>query len=159
MTNNVGHLLRCFCPFVDLFCEHESHSVVFNSLRPHGLYSPWNSPGQNTQSGQPFLFPRDLPNPGIEPRSPALQADSLPAQPQREAPLVHWSLYLFSLLKQTKRNRIRHKCLYSHIHSLPMYIPHLLCIRDWRRNGVHSDETSRTVVKLKIWGQGLQWQL
>ena len=32
-------------------------------------------------SGQPFPSPRDLPNPGIEPRSPALQADSLPAKP------------------------------------------------------------------------------
>ena len=28
-----------------------------------------------------FPSPRDLPNPGIEPRSPALQADSLPAEP------------------------------------------------------------------------------
>ena len=27
------------------------------------------------------FFPGDLPNPGIEPRSPALQADSLPAEP------------------------------------------------------------------------------
>ena len=26
----------------------ESGSVVSNSLRPHGLYSPWTSPGQNT---------------------------------------------------------------------------------------------------------------
>ena len=26
----------------------ESHSVVSDSLRPHGLYSPWNSPGRNT---------------------------------------------------------------------------------------------------------------
>ena len=26
----------------------ESHSVVSNSLWPHELYSPWNSPGQNT---------------------------------------------------------------------------------------------------------------
>ena len=26
----------------------ESRSVVSNSLRPHELYSPWNSPGQNT---------------------------------------------------------------------------------------------------------------
>ena len=25
-----------------------SHSVMSNSLRPHRLYSPWNSPGQNT---------------------------------------------------------------------------------------------------------------
>ena len=30
----------------------------------------------------PFLSPGDLPNPGIKPRSPALQADSLPAKPQ-----------------------------------------------------------------------------
>ena len=29
-----------------------------------------------------FPFSRDLPNPGIEPRSPALQADSLPVEPQ-----------------------------------------------------------------------------
>ena len=33
-------------------------------------------------SGQPFPSPGELPNPGIEPRSPALQADSLPAGPQ-----------------------------------------------------------------------------
>ena len=28
----------------------ESHSVISNSLQSHGLYSPWNSPGQNTAS-------------------------------------------------------------------------------------------------------------
>ena len=33
-------------------------------------------------SGYPFPFPGDLPNPGIKPRSPTLQADSLPAEPQ-----------------------------------------------------------------------------
>ena len=32
--------------------------------------------------GYPFPSPEDLPNPGIKPRSPALQADSLPAKPQ-----------------------------------------------------------------------------
>ena len=32
-------------------------------------------------SGQPFPSPRHLPNPGIEPKSPTLQADSLPAEP------------------------------------------------------------------------------
>ena len=90
-----------------------------NSLRPHGLYSPGNSPGQNTGvgslsllqgifpaqgsnpglphcrwilyqlnhreaqeswSGRPIASPGDLPDPGIEPGSPALQADSLPAE-------------------------------------------------------------------------------
>ena len=29
----------------------------------------------------PFPSPGDLPNPGIEPRSPKLQVDSLPAEP------------------------------------------------------------------------------
>ena len=33
-------------------------------------------------SGEPFPSPGHLSNPGIEPRSPALQADSLPAEPQ-----------------------------------------------------------------------------
>ena len=30
----------------------------------------------------PCPSPGDLPNPGVEPRSPTLQADSLPAEPQ-----------------------------------------------------------------------------
>jgi len=33
-------------------------------------------------SGEPFPSPRDLPNPGIEPRSTASLADSLPVEPQ-----------------------------------------------------------------------------
>ena len=33
-------------------------------------------------SGQPFPSPGDLPNPGIKPRSPALQEGSLAAEPQ-----------------------------------------------------------------------------
>ena len=36
--------------------ESESHSVVSNSLRPHGLYSPLNSPGQNTGVGSLSLL-------------------------------------------------------------------------------------------------------
>ena len=34
-------------------------------------------PRQECWSGQPFPSPGDLPNPWIDPRSPALQADSL----------------------------------------------------------------------------------
>ena len=44
--------------------ESESPSVVSNSLRPHGLYSPWHSLGQNTGMGtlslpQGIFQPRD----------------------------------------------------------------------------------------------------
>ena len=41
---------------------------------------------QEYWSGEPFLSPGDLPNPGIEPRFPALQAYSLPAEPPRKPP-------------------------------------------------------------------------
>ena len=60
----------------------ESCSAMSDSLWPHGLYSPWNSPGQNTGVSSLPLLQGNLPNPGIEPRSPALKANSLPAEPQ-----------------------------------------------------------------------------
>ena len=48
--------------------------------------------------GSPSFLPGSLPNPGIEPRSPALQADSLPAEPQRK--LNKYTKIIF-FLKQT----------------------------------------------------------
>ena len=60
--------------------ESESRSVVSDSLRPHGLYGPWNSPGQNAGVGSLSLSPGDLPNPGNELAPPALQANSLPTE-------------------------------------------------------------------------------
>ena len=50
-------------------------------MQPHGLYRSWNSLGQNIGVGKPFPSPEDLPNPGIEARSPALQVDSLLFEP------------------------------------------------------------------------------
>ena len=44
--------------------EKESHSVVSDYLRPHGLYSPWNSPGQNTGMGNHFLLQGIFPTQG-----------------------------------------------------------------------------------------------
>ena len=49
-------------------------------LRPHGLYNPWNSPGQNTGVGRCSLF-RGSSQSRDQPSSPALQVDSLPAEP------------------------------------------------------------------------------
>ena len=45
---------------------------------------------QESWSGLPFPSPGDLSNPGIEPKSPTLQADSLPAEPQT----IHFVVYL-----------------------------------------------------------------
>ena len=40
---------------------------------------------QECWSGLPFPSPGDLPDPGIEPGSPTLQADALPSEPPGEA--------------------------------------------------------------------------
>ena len=57
----------------------ESCLVVSDSLQPHGLFVEFSRP--EYWSGWPFPSPEDLPNPGIKPRFPALQADSLPDEP------------------------------------------------------------------------------
>ena len=55
---------RLFIPLVKW-----SHSVMYNLLWPHGLQSPWNSPGQNTGVGSYSLlqgiFPTQGSNPGL----------------------------------------------------------------------------------------------
>ena len=59
---------------------------IFTFLWPHGLYPtrllcPWGFSRQEYWSGLPCSPPGNLPNPGIEPRSPELQVDSLPTEP------------------------------------------------------------------------------
>ena len=50
-------------------------TVVHQALLSMGLSK------QECWSGLPFPSPGDLPDPGIEPSSPALQADALPSEP------------------------------------------------------------------------------
>ena len=65
------------------------------TLRPHGLQPakllcPWGFSRQEYHRGLPCHPPGDLPNPGIEPRSPSLQANSLTIWATREAH-EYWS--------------------------------------------------------------------
>ena len=48
----------------------ESSSVVSDALRPHGLYGPWNSPGQNTGVGSLSLLQGIVPTQGSNPGLP-----------------------------------------------------------------------------------------
>ena len=45
-----------YIPMNNVQNESESLSVMPNSLRPHGLYSPWDSPDQNTGVGSRSLL-------------------------------------------------------------------------------------------------------
>ena len=56
---------------------------------------------QEYWSGLPFPSPEDIPNPGIEPRSPTLQADALTSEPplaQRKSLKSHRNRWHYSLL-------------------------------------------------------------
>ena len=56
------------------------HLVMSSSLQPHGLYRPWNSPGQNTGVGSLSLLQRIFSTLGQNPGLLHLQADSLPTE-------------------------------------------------------------------------------
>ena len=64
---------------------------------------------QGYWSGSPFPSPGDLPNPGTEPESPALQADFLPAEPPGKPHGYIWT-YVLHVYAQ-----VRIICIHTHI--------------------------------------------
>ena len=85
--------------YITITClKSEGRSVVSDSLRPHGLYSPWNSPGQNTGVGSLSLLQGIFPTQGSNPRSSVLQEDSLPAKPKGK--LKNTGVGILSLLQK-----------------------------------------------------------
>ena len=63
----VTQLCPIFCKLMDCVAHQALLSMEFSR--------------QEYWSGLPFPSPGHLPGPGIEPRSPVLQADSLPSEP------------------------------------------------------------------------------
>ena len=77
-----------------VICVVLHHSVVSNSLLLHGLQPtrllcPWWFSRQEYWRGLPRPSPGNLPNPGIEPRSLALQVNSLPTEPPGKSTWCH----------------------------------------------------------------------
>ena len=58
---------------------------------------------QECWSGLPFPSPGDLPDPGIEPESPALQADSLQSEPPRNAISALYITIMTEDIRQIKK--------------------------------------------------------
>ena len=97
--------------FLSMESESESRSVMSHSLRPHGLYSPWNSPGQNTGVGTlPLLqgiFPTQGSNPGLPHCRQILYQLSHKGSPR----IVKWVAYPFSRGSSQPRNQSGVSCI------------------------------------------------
>ena len=76
--------------YVVLCCAMLSCSVVSDTVWHHGLSMGFSR--QEYWSRLPCPSPGDLPNPGIEPRSPTLQVDSLPSKPPGKPDIYYWEL-------------------------------------------------------------------
>ena len=78
-----------------------SHSLVPNSLQRMDCSPPGSSVHGIFQArileGLPFPPPGDLPNPGIEPGFPALQADSLPTELQGKPIQKIWCILIYTM--------------------------------------------------------------
>ena len=90
------------CYSEDPACVRVSHSVVSNSVTPKtiALQAPLSMEfsRQECWSGWPFPSPGDLPNPGIEPGSPALQADALLSELPGNSRHCNWYLFNGNIL-------------------------------------------------------------
>ena len=73
-------------------------------------------PRQEYWSGLPFPSPGDLSNPGTEPRSPTLEADSLPSEPAGK-PHNNWLIHSF-VHSFTQQVFIKSLNMYSYILEL-----------------------------------------
>ena len=78
----------CVCVCV---CQLLSYARLFATPQTIAHQAPLSMEfsRQEYLNGQPFHYPGDLPNPGVEPESPALQADSLLSEHQGR--VVHGS--------------------------------------------------------------------
>ena len=84
MGKNLEREASCRGPRVATLEEYTAHPYPFPHFQSPAHIFHSESKQSQWQHSQIFPSPGDLPNPGIEARSPALQVDSLPAEPPRK---------------------------------------------------------------------------
>ena len=82
-----------------------------DSLRPHELYSPWNSPGQNTGVGSRCLLQGIFPTQGSNAGLPHCRQILYQLSHQGNPRIVEWVAYPFSSRSSRPRNRTGVSCI------------------------------------------------
>jgi len=80
---------------------------VSNSLRPHVLYSSWNSPGQNTGVGSLSLLQGIFPTHGSNPDLPHCRQILYQLSHRGSPRILEWVVYAFSSRSSRPKNRTR----------------------------------------------------
>ena len=93
------------------FLESEGFSVVSESLQPHGLYRPWNSPGQNTGVGSISLLQEIFPTQGSNPGLPHCRWILHQLGHKGSPRMLEWVAYPFSRGSSQPRNWSRVSCI------------------------------------------------
>ena len=86
-------------------------SVVSDSLWPHGLYSPWNSPGQNTGVGSLALLEGIFPTQGLNPGLPHCRGILYQLSHRGSPRTLEWVANPFSSGSFWHRNRTGVSCI------------------------------------------------
>ena len=114
----------------DLSSPSENRSVVSDSLRPHGLYSPWNSPGQNTRVCSLSLLQGIFSTQGSNPCLPHCGLILYQLSHRGSPRMLEWVTYCFSRGSSQSRNRTWASCIagrffyqLSSRNSLPAELP------------------------------------
>ena len=87
-----------------LWSESEGRSVVYDYLRPHGLYSLWNSTGQNTGVGSLSLLQGIFPTRGSNPCLPYCRQILYQLSHQSSPRILEWVAYPFPSGSSRPRN-------------------------------------------------------
>ena len=80
------------------------------TLWPHGLYSPWNSPGQNTGVGSLSLLQEIFLTQELNPGLPHCRRILYQLGHQGSARILEWVTHPFSSRSSRPRNRTRVSC-------------------------------------------------
>ena len=89
----------------------ESCSVLSDSLQSLGLYSPWNSPGQNTGVGSLCLLRGIFPIQGLNPGLPHCRQILYRLSQKGSPRILAWVAYPFSRRSSRPRNWTRVSCI------------------------------------------------
>ena len=89
----------------------ESHSVMSDSLRPHGLYSPWNSPGQNTGASSLSVLQGIFPTQGSNPGLPHCRWIPYQVSQKASPRILEWVDFPFSRGASWPRNQTAVSCI------------------------------------------------